>query len=98
MAVDTRTHRLTICHGEDMKEVFEVIKEISKDKNIIGKLSHALLKQALFYFLDEINCDFSIIDRDVKHLVMRVDCGIMDRQFAQAVTKNKLKGGQHEIE
>jgi len=89
-----KTNRLTICHEDDMKAVLDLIRERSSDKDVVGKLCYALLKEKLYYFLDEIDCDLGCIDRDVKHLLIRAKSGIYSRQFHQTISINKLKGGK----
>lgn len=88
-----QTKRVTVLIDEDMNEIFEIIKKISKDKNIVGKLSRCLLKERFYFFLDEVDCDLSFIDKDVYHMTTRTDCGIYTKQFKQAISinRNKLK-------
>ena len=92
---EPKKFRVTICCEEEIQKVLELIKSKSGDKNIIGKLSHALFKEKLFLFLDEIDCDLSVIDRDIKHLLTRTQSGIYARQFQQTLQLN-LNGGKNE--
>lgn len=91
----TKPNKITICYEEDMKDVFDMIKSRSDDKNIIGKLSHALLREKLFEFLDEISCDLKLIDLDIRHLTKRNKCYSYNRQFKLVVELNKF-GGKNE--
>lgn len=92
-----RGYRITINCEQEIKEVFDIVSKLSKEKSTTSNLAYGLFKQALFYFLDEVDCDLSYIDLETKHLITRVNSGIIDKQFNQTMVKNKImKGGENE--
>ena len=87
---ENRSFRITVNCEQEIKQIFDIVSKSSKNKKITQQLAYGLLKQSLFYFLDELDCDLSFIDTETKHLINRVNCGIFDRQFKQTIIKNKI--------
>ena len=97
VVVSMRKNRIQVSVDERVHKLLSMMGDKVQDNGInISQFCYAILREGLFYFLDDIDCDFSMIDYDIKHLLKRTESGIYDRQFQQAISKNNLKGGKNE--
>lgn len=88
---ENRTERITIVCEPQMKEVFKLMEEYLYDNNSVGNISYLLLREGLYYFLDEIGGNFSLLKADIRHLERRNSSWSYKQQFKNALQINKTE-------